>query len=216
MAGAPQAAIAEATVKPRLHPWAHARQRLMELVIVFVGVYSAFLLNRLDSDRRDRQRQSQLLDALEREFADDVRDLRADVSQVQAQDAAFDKELEDKAMPPLAIYYANSSYSATDDATILQAGGLELLDVQTIELLRKVNDLHRMLQAGQHNAFELSLVELANHSSQDFYDPATGRLRSHYEWYPMVIHKLIDEAKELVQSEEALLGHLRAERQRRQ
>ena len=67
-------------------------------------------------------------------------------------------------MPPLNISFTDTGYSATDDATLLQAGGLELLDTQTIDLVREANTLERSLLAFTHDQFELSLAELANHS----------------------------------------------------
>lgn len=188
--------------------WATVRRRLAELLIVFLGVYAAFLLNRFETDRRDSQRRGQILAALEREGAGFAEELRNDITQFEAFYADFDRRLAAKEMPPLNIWAANSGYSTNDDAMLLQAGGLELLDVQTIELLRKVNNLQRSLTAARHNQFEQSLVELTNHEPADFYDPDTHQLRRRYAWYPPVQHRLIAEAKTLLAAEEALLNHL--------
>ena len=61
-----------------------------------------------------------------------------------------------------------------------------------------------------HNLFELSLAELANHHPEDFYDPATRKLRSEYSWYPSVETNLLEEAKEIVRADKNLLAHIRA------
>ncbi len=196
--------------RPSSHGWATARRRLAELLIVFVGVYAAFLLNRFDTDRRDAKRREQILAAMEREVSTNISEYRNDLTQADAEIAEFDGQLARGDMPHLGIIFNNSGYSASDDATLLQAGGLELLDVETIELLRRVNAMQRSLVAAMHNQLELSLVELSNHTTADFYDPATHQLKKNYQWYPLVMHSGIHDAKEILAAEEDLLAHIHA------
>ncbi len=193
------------------HLWTVARRRLAELLIVFVGVYAAFLLNRFDTDRRDGKRRQQILDALEKEISSTVEDYRRELGEGENEISAFDGQLARGEMPQLVIMFNNSSYSSTDDATLLQAGGLELLDLQSLELLRQVNQLQRSLVAALHNQFELSLVELANHGATDFYDLSTHRLKPLYLWYPNALHNILTSGKEILTTEEKLLAHIRAE-----
>ncbi len=190
--------------------WAAARRRGSELLIVFVGVYAAFLLNRYDTYRRDEERRGQILVALQREVGDNVQAFESDIASAEPELAAFDQALATGKMPHLGIVMTNPSYDASDDATLLAAGGLELLDVPSIELLRKVNEMQRALVATLHNGFELSLAELANHDSADFYDPATGKLKDRYKWVPYMEHNEVDQAKALIAAEKQLLVHLRA------
>ena len=206
----PTPATSAAAVTPRW--WVNAKRRLVELLIVFFGVYAAFLLNRFDSERHDARRQTQILAALEREIRANLDELKGELAGIEPEITEFDRQLASGEMPPLGISYTNSSYSASDDATLLQAGGLELLDMETIELLRKVNALQRSLGAATHNHFEVCLTELANHNPEDFYDPATRQLRKRYVWYPLVIHRLVADAKELVAAEEALVNHIESGR----
>ena len=194
-------------------PLVAVRRRLMELLIVFVGVYAAFLLNRLDTDHRDAKRRLQILDALEREVSANVSELKHDIGQADEELTAFDRQLAGGEMPHLGISFTNSGYSATDDATLLQAGGSELLDVQTVERLREANTLQRTLLAGTHNLFELSLAVLANRKAEDFYDPATKQLRLEYAWYPRVLHNTLAEAKDVLNADELLLEQIRREQQ---
>lgn len=208
-------------VKPDLpvaHPlvagaWATARRRLAELLIVFFGVSAAFFLNRFETDRRDTQRRGQILAALEREGIGFAEELRSDIAQAEEFYADFDRRLAAGEMPPLSIWSTNSGYSTSDDAMLLQAGGLEVLDVDTVELLRNVNNLQRSLTAARHNQFEQSLMELTNHEQGDFYDPNTRQLRRRYAWYPPIQHQLIARAKVLLEAEEKLLQHLGRRRQ---
>jgi hypothetical protein len=190
--------------------WAVARRRGMELLIVFVGVYAAFLLNRYDTYRRDEGRRRQILEALEREISDNVHSFEGDIASVEPDLSAFDQALAAGKMPRLGIVMTNPSYDASDDATLLAAGGLELLDVPSIELLRKINEMQRALVATIHNAFELSLAELTNRNPDDFYDLETKKLKERYQWVPYIEHNEIDQAKALVAAEKQLLAHLRA------
>ena len=147
--------MADEAHHPTGHAWAVTRRRLAELLIVFVGVYAAFLLNRFDNDRRDTKRREQILDALEREIGSNVEDYRRALGLAERAIAEFDRQLAGGEMPGLVIMFNNSSYSSTDDATLLQAGGLELLDVESLEMLRRVNADQRSLVAALHNQFEL-------------------------------------------------------------
>ena len=185
---------------------------MTELVIVFVGVYAAFLLNRMDTDRRDAKRRSAILDAVEREMSSEVAEFKENLAGVDVQFAEFNRQLAAGKMPRLSIIYTNSSYSAVDDATLLQSGGLELLDMETVELLRKVDTLERSLLEGSHNQFELSLATLTNHNSDDFYDltTPTHQLKPQYQWYPAILRNTIATAKDALAAQEAPLAHIRS------
>ena len=200
------------------HPWldwTELRGRAKELVVVFLGVYAAFLLNRCEGDRRDAQRRGQILNALEREVRANVDELKPALAAGQAQVEAFDRKLAAGEMPPLGISYNNSSYSASDDATLLGAGGVEVLDVQTLDALRKVNGLRRSFAASMQNQYQLELMTLGPHENTEFYDPGTRQLKGRYAWYPNVLHGLVADARTLLAGEEELLETIRAKRQGR-
>ena len=197
-------------VRPGARFWTTLGRHAMELVIVFAGVYAAFLLNRLDTDRHDARRRTQIVGALEREVSENAAELKGDLAGATAQIAEFDRQLAAGDMPHLGISYTNSSYSENDDATLLQAGGLDLFDVQTLALLRKVNTQERELVAATHNNYEACLTMLANHHNEEFYDPATRQLRPQYQWYPLVLHNLLHLARSLLEAENSLLAHLRS------
>ncbi len=188
--------------------WLKFRRGFKELLIVFSGVYAAFILNRADSDRRDTRRRVQILDALEREVRAKVDDLKPEVDNGAVELAEFDRRLAAGEMPSLAIQYSNASYNPNGDATLLQAGGLELVDVQTLELLRKVSALERTVSAITHDQFEMELTILGMHEGGEFYDPATRQLKSHYRWYPVVLHHLLSNAQALLAAEQELLTRI--------
>ncbi len=204
--------VPEGAVPARPRPWAAVRRHAGELLIVFLGVYAAFLLNRFDSYRRDEKRRAQIMEALEHETQGSVDELAEAISQNEPLVSEFERRLAAGEMPGLSVSMNSSTYSATDDATLLQAGGLDLLDVQTIELLRTVNVMERASMAERRNQFELSLAQLANVEPGDFYDPSTHRLKKRYEWWPYVQRRAILDAKERLVAAKALLNHIKAAR----
>ena len=194
------------------HDWAEARARFKDLLVVFFGVYAAFLLNRFETDRRDTIRRRQLFEALEHEVSANVEGLKTSLQESHATLEAFDRKLAAGEMPPLGISYSSTAYSANDDATLLQAGGLELLDVETLDQLREVNQLQRVLVDAVHTNFQLQLTLLGPHEHTDFYDPNTKQLRRHYAWYPGTVHLLRKSGDALLAGEEKFLTLIRAKR----
>ncbi len=203
-----------AGVLPGVTGWGDARARFKDLVIVFIGVYAAVVLNRFETDRRDTRRRNQILEALEREVSANVDELKSDLTTVETLCGTFDRQLAAGEMPPLSISAVNTGYSASDDATLLQAGGIELLDVQALELLRTVNGQERSLIGLTRDQFELGLVMLANREKEEFYDPTTKQLKPRYAWYPATQHTVLVSAKALLASEEELLTAIRARQNR--
>ena len=189
-----------------------ARARFKDLIVVFFGVYAAFVLNRFESDRRDSNHRRQILEALEHEVGPSVQDIKTAVTQIQASTEDFDRRLAAGEMPHLGVSYGLSGYSASDDATLLQAGGLELLDAETLDAVRKVNELQRNLAESFHNNFELGIFLLGSREDEDFYDSATRQLRRQYKWYPAIMHSILKTAQELLAAEEKLLALIQARR----
>lgn len=206
------APVSRPVKKSGWHDWTEARQRFKDLLVVFFGVYAAFLLNRFETDRRDAQRRGQIFDALEREVRANVDEMKQGVSAARVEIDAFDRKLAAGEMPSLAVSYNNSSYSPSDDATLLQAGGIDVLDVQTLDELRKVNGLRRSFAASMRNQFELELMILGTHEGGEFYDAETKQLKKHFTWYPVVLHQVMTDAQTLQAGEEELLGVILSKR----
>ncbi len=80
-----------------------------------------------------------------------------------------------------------TDYSPGDFATLLQSGGIQLLDLQTLTALRNDEsvirwELSRMARY-QKLSDELNVPNLDQDISF-FYDPATKKLRKRFETYP--------------------------------
>jgi hypothetical protein len=120
-------------------------------------------------------------------------------------------------MPPLRPITFSSDYSATDATTLLQAGGLELLDVKTILALRGTESALRGGLSRFAHLEKLSDQLIVPNLDEDisfFYAPATKQLRKRFEKYPDALQSEADFFHDLTRSETELLTQIQAERKR--
>src|SRR5438045_9768062 len=103
---------------------------LAELIFVFVGVYAAFWLNNYQQHQQNVQRHDQILATLENQLREGIANANAGGAVSDREVAEFKRALAAGDMPPLDMYSFSSGYSASDIATLLQAGGIELLAVK--------------------------------------------------------------------------------------
>jgi hypothetical protein len=190
---------------------------LAELVLVFVSVYAAFWLNNYEQRQQNLQRHDQILAALEDRLGKDVESAKTGSAQEDKVVTEFDRALAAGEMPPLRIFAFSSDYSASDIATLLQSGGIELLDVKTLTALRELESVIRSGLNQMNHYQQLSDELIVPNLDQDisfFYDPATKKLRKRFEKYPDMLHVTVKFLHDLEQKQEALLKQIRAERQR--
>ena len=109
---------------------------LAELILVFLGAYAAFWLSGYQQHQGDARRRDQILAALEDEAKQSLTDAQRGASKQEARVAEFRRALVAGEMPPLRPIDFSSDYNPGDVSTLLQAGGLELLDAKTIFALR--------------------------------------------------------------------------------
>jgi hypothetical protein len=203
---------AKSNFLPRLGRWG------AELVLVFIGVYAAFALNNYQQYRQNAQRRDQILASLEQEFREGIENAKAQAAKEDRLVAEFRRALEAKEMPPLHQFTFTSDYNPGDIATLLQSGGIELLDVQTLTTLREAESVIRWGLSRMSHYQKLSDELIVPNLDQDisfFYDPATKKLRKRFEMY---FEALETEAKlfhELERTHTQLLRQIQAERQKR-
>ena len=90
-------------------------------------------------------------------------------------------------MPPLHPFVFTTDYSPGDFATMLQSGGVQLLDVQTLMAVRELESVIRWGLSDMARYQKLSDELIVPNLDQDisfFYDPATKKLRKRFEIYP--------------------------------
>ena len=84
-------------------------------------------------------------------------------------------------------------------AAMLNAGGLEALEV---ELIEAVEDFYEFIRGYQEEArrhlrlFDQSMLPYIEEDISFFYDRETKKLKSKYTWYHIFLARMIDQVKE--------------------
>ena len=188
-----------------------------ELILVFVGVYAAFWLNNYQQHRQDAGRRDQILAALEQQLSEGIDSGKINRAKQEKKATEFLRALDAGEMPPLQPFYFITDYSPTDWATMLQSGGVQLLDVQTLRALRNDESVIRWGLARMARYQKLSDELIVPNLDQDisfFYDPATKKLRKRFEIYPDALRANVKFANDLERTHTQLLKQIQTERQR--
>src|SRR6266536_5286430 len=188
-----------------------------ELVLVFVGVYAAFWLSDYQQHRQDAERRDRILASIERTLREGIESSKINRAKEQEPEAAeFRRALDSGEMPPLRPFVFITDYSSSDLATMLQSGGVQLLDVQTLRALRKDESVIRWGLQRMARYQKLSDELIVPNLDQDmsfFYDPATKKLRRQFEIYPEALQATVKFANDLEHTHTELLKRIQAERQ---
>jgi hypothetical protein len=198
-------------------PFARFRRWLAELVLVFVGVYAAFWLSNYQQHRQDAERRDQILASLEQQLRKGIESGKINRANEERTAAEFQRALDAGEMPPLQPFVFTTDYSPTDWATMLQSGGVQLLDVQTLMAVRNDESVIRWGLSRMERYQKLSDELIVPNLDQDisfFYDPATKKLRKRFEIYPEALQARVKFANELERTHTELLKRIQAERQR--
>ena len=187
-----------------------------ELVLVFVGVYAAFWLNSYQQHRQDAERRDQILAALEQQLRGGIDSGKINRAKQEREATEFQRALNAGEMPPLHPFVFTTDYSPTDWATMLQSGGVQLLDVETLMAVRNDESVIRWGLSRMAWYQKLSDELIVPNLDQDisfFYDPATKKLRKRFEIYPEALDARVRFANELEQTHTRLLERIQTERQ---
>src|SRR5437763_11329007 len=199
------------TFWPRLGRWA------AELVLVFIGVYAAFWLNNFQQHQQDAERRDRILASIEQTLREGIESSKINrTTEQQPAAAEFRRALDASEMPPLRPFVFITDYSPSDLATMLQSGGVQLLDVQTLRALRNDESVIRWGLARMARYQKLSDELIVPNLDQDiafFYDPATKKLRKQFEIYPEALEATVKFADELESVHSELLNRIQSERQ---
>jgi uncharacterized protein YukE len=188
-----------------------------ELLLVFVGVYAAFWLNNYQQHHQDAERRDRILASIERTLREGIESNKTNRTEQEREAAEFRRALEAGGMPPLHPFVFTTDYSPADFATMLQAGGIQLLDLETLTALRNDESVIRWGLSRMARYQKLSDELIVPSLDQDisfFYDPATKKLRKRFEIYPEALDARLKFANDLEQTHIELLKRIRAERQR--
>ena len=188
-----------------------------ELVLVFVGVYAAFWLSNYQQHRQDDQRRDRILASIEEQLREGIESGKINRTKQEREAAEFQRALDAGEMPPLHPFVFTTDYSPGDWATMLQSGGVQLLDVQTLIAVRNDESVIRWGLARMARYQKLSDELIVPNLDKDisfFYDPATKKLRKQFEIYPEALEDTVKLANDLERTHTELLKQIQAERQR--
>jgi hypothetical protein len=169
---------------------------IAELILVFVGVYAAFWLTNYQQHRQDADRRDQILASLEQQLREGIESGKINRANQERTAAEFQRALDGGEMPPLRPFVFTTDYSPTDWATILQSGGVQLLDVQTLIAVRNDESVIRWGLSRMAWYQKLSDELIVPNLDQDisfFYDPATKKLQKRFEIYPQALEARVAE-----------------------
>ena len=198
-------------LRSRLGHWA------AELVLVFLGAYAAFWLTNYQLHRADLRRHDQILAFLEERMAEGLENTRQDAIHHDQEAAKFRSELAEGKMPPLDPFSFTADYSASDISSLLQSGGYELLDIETLSALRELESTIRGGLDRMTHYQKLSDELIWPNLDQDksfFYDPTTKKLRRRFAHYPELLEDTAKFLHDLENAKRALLKQIQAERQK--
>src|SRR5262249_27126969 len=208
--------MAETTSRVRF--WSRLGRWAAELILVFIGVYAAFWLNNFQQHQQDAERRDRILASIERTLREGIESGKVNRAKEEEEAAKFQRALDAGEMPPLHPFIFTTDYSPGDFATLLQSGGIELLDLDTLTILRNDESVIRWglsrLQRYQKLSDELIVPNLDQDISF-FYDPATKKLRKPFEMYPEALQATVKFANDLERTHTDLLKQIQAERQHR-
>src|SRR6266571_4003682 len=190
---------------------------IAELVLVFVGVYAAFWLSNYQQHQQDAERRDRILASIEQTLREGIESGKINRATEERQAAEFQRALDAGEMPPLRPFVLITDYSPGDFATMLQAGGIQLLDLQTLTALRNDESVIRWGLSRMARYQKLSDELIVPNLDQDisfFYEPATKKLRKRFEMYPEALGARLKFANDLERTHTELLKQIQAERQR--
>jgi hypothetical protein len=190
---------------------------IAELVLVFVGVYAAFWLTNYQQHREEAERRDQILASFEQQLREGIESGKTNRAKQEKEAAEFRRALDAGEMPPLRPFVFTTDYSPTDWATMLQSGGVQLLDVRTLLAVRNDESVIRWGLSRMAWYQKLSDELIVPNLDQDisfFYDPTTKKLRKRFEIYPDALDARVRFANELERTHIELLKRIQAERQR--
>jgi len=200
------------------HHWMkYLIDRLIEVIIVFIGVYAAFEFNAHQSRKQDQQRRHQILIYLEKQATTSAEKLKQVTLSYDERMNAFLTQLARGETPEISPISWATNYNANETNWILHGGGLELLDIATIAQLKEVDSAASTGLGTMAHYQQLSDQLIVPHLGEGrgfFYDPGTKQLRQEYALYPDILKEGSRVLHDLLEKTDQLVVRLRAEQAR--
>lgn len=175
---------------------------VIELVVVFISVYAAFLLNAYQIHQQENQRRDQLLTYLEREADARARGVHDLIASYDRDKNDFLQQLANGEMPDLQPSTWATNFSGTEGSALLQTGAFDVLSIEMIAQLLDVDALERSgltLMEHHERLDDAMIVPYRGEDRTYFYDVATKQLRPQFARYlkelkdgSVFLHRLSD------------------------
>lgn len=175
-----------------------AGRLLLELLVVFVGVYAAATL----AQRQDRLAEVERREALQRALAEELGAIARTGEEMRPQlDAleAYSAAIRSGARPALEANQSYIPFTPSVWEAALASGGVELMDpALVVRLSEFYSRMGALMELGERTADHVRTVLLPNLDAppSEFYD-AEGQLRPKYEWYLFHLDRTVREGRRL-------------------
>jgi hypothetical protein len=189
----------------------------VELIIVFVGVYAAFLLDDVRTQKRNQRKSVQIYKSLLEQVTRDSIDMHKtftmlDTLVILPYLTAHEKGLMPELKP---LFIGSAGYSTRTWEAILATGGLDILDIELIENMESYYFHIHILVDHMKKLESLSVQQVLPNLDKprtEFYDPETRTIREEYRWYMQTLASMQKLNKDILQENSRLLETLRAKR----
>ena len=189
-----------------------------ELILVFIGAYAAFWLSNYQQHQQQARQRDHILASLQQELEAGIDNTREQAAKFQEEARLFQAAMANGERPPLHRFIFTTDYNPGDIATLLQAGGIELLQVKTLTTLRDFESVVRWGLSRMAHYQKLSDELIAPALGSDasvFYDESGRQLRERFDFYLEAMRDRAEFFKELQQKQAELLNEIKSERQQR-
>lgn len=202
--------------RSRRRRWARTAARLgAELVVVFVGVYGAFLLSEYREARQADRREAQIYQTLHRYFSELDDELSTATAMVDSLVVTpFMAAYEAGERPrPVILPGGSSGIDTGMWEAMLQAGGLDVLDPAFVYEVESYFSYARFV-INQFDRFSAHsdrfLMPRTGEAREVFYADGSDRLDAEFRWYPGALSSLNENFGRLVAHTDSMLVLLEA------
>lgn len=188
---------------------------LIELLIVFAGVYGAFLLSQYKENRQQAERSNQIYNALIREISGVSKNAHQVGTELSKYRATYDSLIAAGKKPRLVPFTNPISFTPHLWNATIQSDGLSLLEVSTIEELSGFyNHTQQLLKLIEEYRGRTESFLLLNSDKDkfEFYDLKTKQLRPQYFWYLSGMEQMAGECSIVAAEADSLIGFLNREK----
>lgn len=195
--------------KHKKHSWFKLVGRfLFEVLVVFIGVYTAFLLNEWQNDKQAQQNRAKIYSLLSGE-------VESVIIGMQRQKANFDslyfnpffnrKKPTEKPVPH-PYYKIHGNLNTTELEALLESGGIEAANKKLIQSLRHYNQsIQYFTQVSQTlNKFSVDKLSESKGRADSYFYNNENELKAKYEWYRHYVWRMHSSMEEVITSAKKL------------